>query len=214
LNIANTGTIGTAAGGAYAYFAPPLADGSTLPSTKFNSELAFNADVQPLPTISQVVNGEGSISGGTKVTILGSDFTGATAVTFGGVPAAGYSVGADSTIIATAPAATAPGAVDIAVKTLAGTTSAVPADKFTYTACVVPKMTSRKLKVAKPLLTKSGCTLGKVTKKTRKGKAPGTVLSQGAKPGTVLPVGATVNVKTAKKPKPKPKKKPASGKAG
>jgi hypothetical protein len=77
----------------------------------------------------------GSVTGGTFVTLLGSGFTNATAVTFGGV-AAKFKVISDGQIAAASPPA--PGgtaqAVDVIVTTPIGTSTAVPQDGFTYAA--------------------------------------------------------------------------------
>lgn len=85
----------------------------------------------------------GSIGGGTFVTLLGSGFTHATAVSFGG-QAAQFDVVSDGRIIAVAPPA--PGGtaqtVDIIVTTPIGTSAAVPPDGFTYAAApAVSKLT-------------------------------------------------------------------------
>jgi hypothetical protein len=66
------------------------------------------------------------------VTITGTGFTGATAVTFGGTPATGVTVVSDSQISAVSPAH-ATGTVDIQVTTPGGTSAAVAADQYTYT---------------------------------------------------------------------------------
>ena len=77
----------------------------------------------------------GSLAGGTFVTLLGTGFTNATAVTFGGV-AAQFKVISDGQIDAASPPA--PGgtaqAVDVIVTTPIGTSTAVPQDGFTYAA--------------------------------------------------------------------------------
>jgi Pro-kumamolisin, activation domain/IPT/TIG domain len=57
-----------------------------------------------VPSITGVVPYAGSQTPAGKVTILGSGFTGATSVTFGGVPAAGFVVNSPYRITATAPA--------------------------------------------------------------------------------------------------------------
>jgi hypothetical protein len=85
----------------------------------------------------------GSVAGGTFVTLLGSGFTNATAVTFGG-QAAQFDVVSDGRIVAVSPPA--PGgtaqAVDIIVTTPIGISTAVPQDGFTYTAApAVSKLT-------------------------------------------------------------------------
>ena len=85
----------------------------------------------PVPVISQVTPAAGAENGGTAVTITGSGFTGASAVTFGAVPAAGFSVRSDTQIIATSPAQPA-GAVDVSVSTPGGVTRLVAGDKFSY----------------------------------------------------------------------------------
>jgi hypothetical protein len=85
------------------------------------------------PAVSSVSPNTGSSEGGTSVTISGSAFTGATAVKFGGVAATSVTVNSDSSISATSPAGS-PGTVDVQVYTPYGTSSVVPADRFTYVA--------------------------------------------------------------------------------
>ena len=69
----------------------------------------------------------GTAAGGTKVSIFGSNLTGATAVQFGSLPATSFIVVASGQIDAFAPAA-APGTVPLTVVTPAGTTTA----NYTY----------------------------------------------------------------------------------
>jgi hypothetical protein len=77
----------------------------------------------------------GAVAGGTFVTLLGSGFTNATAVTFGGT-ATQFDVVSDGRIVAVSPPA--PGgtaqAVDVIVTTPIGNSTAVPQDGFTYAA--------------------------------------------------------------------------------
>jgi LPXTG-motif cell wall-anchored protein len=80
------------------------------------------------PVIAGVDPGEGPATGGTPVTITGTGFTGTTAVTFGGTPAAGFTVVDDATITATTPAH-APAAVDVVVTAIGG--ASAPGD-FTF----------------------------------------------------------------------------------
>jgi len=73
----------------------------------------------------------GLLAGGTAVTIMGTDLSGATAVDFGNTAAAGFAVNPDGTITATSPAESA-GTVDVTVITSGGPTPTSSADKFTY----------------------------------------------------------------------------------
>jgi hypothetical protein len=68
------------------------------------------------------------------VNVIGSGFTGATAVRFGGVPAASFVVNGDNSITATTPAAVAAGVVDVSVTNSLGVSALTPADRFTYLA--------------------------------------------------------------------------------
>ena len=82
------------------------------------------------PGVALVSPTSGPPGGGTQVTITGHDFTGATAVSFGGTPAASFTVTADTSITATAPAGA--GSVDVTVTTPGGQSPTSSADKFTY----------------------------------------------------------------------------------
>jgi len=86
--------------------------------------------VIPTPVVSGIQPAAGPASGGTAVTITGSRFTGATAVSFGGTPAASFTVTLDTLIAAVSPAGA--GTVDVTVVTPYGTSAASPADHFTY----------------------------------------------------------------------------------
>jgi hypothetical protein len=84
-----------------------------------------------VPTISTVTPNQGSKFGGSKVTIVGKDFTGATAVAFGSTPATRFIIDSDTKITAVAPFAPV-GQVDIAVTNADGTSLATPNDLFTF----------------------------------------------------------------------------------
>src|SRR5450432_1751529 len=71
------------------------------------------------PTISGLAPTSGPAFGGTSVVITGTDFTGATAVQFGGIAAASYTVTSPTQITATTAAGT--GAVTVRVTTTNGT---------------------------------------------------------------------------------------------
>ncbi len=87
--------------------------------------------VGPFFTVSGVTPAAGTAAGGAAVTISGSGFTGTTSVKFGTTPATNFTVVDDTTITAVDPAH-AVGTVDVTVTTAGGTTSASPADLFTY----------------------------------------------------------------------------------
>ncbi|SCB46735.1 Putative Ig domain-containing protein, partial [Rhizobium miluonense] len=87
---------------------------------------------RPAPTISSISPLSGPATGGTTVTITGTDLTAATAVTFGATAAAGFTVNSATSITATAPAGT--GTVDVRVTTPGGTSATSAADQFTYIA--------------------------------------------------------------------------------
>jgi hypothetical protein len=101
---------------------------------------AFTNDPIGLPIVSGVSPRVGPSTGGTGVQILGSGFTGATAVTFGAssplppCPAPGpcFHVNGDSGIFALSPPGTAGTTVDIRVTTPVGMSAISIADQFTY----------------------------------------------------------------------------------
>jgi hypothetical protein len=198
-NTVATSMIGYAAppGSKVAFWANTFPDGSTVGPDGSGGpfELAYNVDVRPLPGISSLSPASGPVGGGTSVTIGGHDFTGATAVSFGGAAAASFAVESDTQIAAVSPPG-APGTVDVAVRN-PGQSPKVGTDSFTYAACVVPKLTGKKLKAVRKLLKATGCKLGKVkSKKSRKrSKKKLRVKKQGADPGTVLEPGSAINVK-------------------
>ncbi len=80
--------------------------------------------------ISSISPNSGPASGGTVVSVLGSGFTGATAVKFGTTAAATFTVNSDTSITATSPAGT--GTVDLIVTSPSGTSPTGVNDRFTY----------------------------------------------------------------------------------
>jgi len=95
------------------------------PSTIFASAFTY---ITP-PVISSILPLTGSTLGGTTVTITGTSFTGATLVTFSGIPATSLNVVNSTTITCITPLRTT-GAAGIIVKTLYGTSVAY--SSFTY----------------------------------------------------------------------------------
>jgi hypothetical protein len=84
----------------------------------------------PPPTVTAVAPAEGPRAGGTSVTLSGREFTGASAVKFGGTAAASFKVGSDTSITAVSPAGT--GTVDVTVSGPGGESATATADQFTY----------------------------------------------------------------------------------
>jgi hypothetical protein len=96
------------------------------------------------PVVMRILPVTGSAGGGTKVTISGRNFHGATAVDFGGAGAVSYVVNATGTMItAVSPPEVGTGvqAVDVTVTTAQGTSPTTTADLFTYGAPVVTRVT-------------------------------------------------------------------------
>ncbi|MEA2201902.1 MAG: hypothetical protein QOI89_2498 [Solirubrobacteraceae bacterium] len=85
----------------------------------------------PAPSVTKVAPAKGPVGGGTTVTITGANFTGASAVSFGGVNASGFMVKSSKSILAVVPAGT-PGTVDVTVTSPAGTSAVVLGDHFKY----------------------------------------------------------------------------------
>ena len=75
------------------------------------------------PVVSSHIPASIAVAGGELVTLTGSGFTGATAVTFGGTAADDFEVISDSKLVAIAPAKTA-GSVNVVVTTPAGVSAA------------------------------------------------------------------------------------------
>jgi IPT/TIG domain/Regulator of chromosome condensation (RCC1) repeat len=84
----------------------------------------------PNPTVTGLSPNSGLVTGGTAVTITGTEFSGATAVHFGSAGATAFVVQSQTTITAVSPSGS--GAVDVTVTTPEGTSPTGPADQFTY----------------------------------------------------------------------------------
>lgn len=84
-----------------------------------------------VPSISGLSLPAGTTAGGTSVVISGSNFSGATAVTFGGTNAASYTVDSAKQITATTPAHAA-GSVQVQVTTALGSSENTAADDFLF----------------------------------------------------------------------------------
>jgi hypothetical protein len=84
------------------------------------------------PTVTEVSPNKGPEAGGTTVAITGTNLTGASAVSFGGVGAKSFKVNSAKSITAVSPAGSA--TVDVTVTTANGTSPTSAADHFTYLA--------------------------------------------------------------------------------
>ena len=96
-------------------------------------KFTYQAPVVPVPAVAGVSPSSGPTTGGTSVTITGTDLSGASGVSFGGVAATGVSVVNGSTVTAVSPAGSA-GTVDVRVTTPGGQSPVSAGDKFTYQA--------------------------------------------------------------------------------
>ena len=85
------------------------------------------------PTVTSISPTTGSAAGGTTVTITGTGLTGTTAVSFGGTPATGVTVGSATSVTAVSPSHTA-GTADVTVTTPGGMSATVAGDHYTYVA--------------------------------------------------------------------------------
>ncbi len=115
-----------------------IGDGGVLPSSTSTqtTTITVNAGAtttSTVPAVTSVSPTYGPVSTGTTITITGTGFTGATAVTVGGTEATSFTVVSDTEITATTPAEAA-GTVDVIVTTPSGTSSAVAGDKYTFAA--------------------------------------------------------------------------------
>jgi hypothetical protein len=126
--IVQTGESADVAIGAIGDIAP---DSEAFFISTVQARLPVSATVQPVPAVSSLSPAGGDPAGGTKVTISGTDFTGASAVSFGATPAAAFTVNSETQITAFTPAAAA-GTVDVRVTTPAGQSLVGAADRFTF----------------------------------------------------------------------------------
>ncbi len=83
------------------------------------------------PTVTKLSVKGGPATGGTTVTITGLGFTGATGVSFAGVPASNVTVLGNTSITAVSPTGVA-GPADVRVTSVGGTSAAVKKDQFRY----------------------------------------------------------------------------------
>jgi hypothetical protein len=114
---------------------------TTLGGTSATSAADQYAYVAAPPTVTSVTPNSGPTTGGTVVTITGTNFLDADFVTFGPANTAStFSVVNDTTIVATAPSGQL-GTFDVQVTNPDGASPSTTADEFTYTTSPVPTVT-------------------------------------------------------------------------
>ncbi len=84
-----------------------------------------------MPAVSSISPASGPATGGTAVTISGSNLSGTTAVKFGAVAATGVTIVSATQVTAIAPSGT-DGTVDVTVTTASGTSTANAGDHYSY----------------------------------------------------------------------------------
>jgi hypothetical protein len=201
----NSGCVGVAGvtGSNYLNWFPALPDGSTLvdPYPGNNVEIGVSAIVQPPPTVSSLGSTSSPPGGGGVIAIHGTDFEGATGVSFGGVPSPNFSVDYESQITAVVPPSAKLGPVPVSVTTIAGTATAP--QQLIYQACVVPTLTGHSPAAASAAAVAAKCAIGKVShrpvakrngKGKKKKKPKPKVIAQSRPAGTVLPAGAKIDL--------------------
>src|SRR6185312_15221273 len=112
----------------YAFFAH-----DAVPNFATAAKLTYS--VPAAPTVTLLSPNSGAAAGGTVVTMTGTNFTTASAVAFGGAPAA-FTVLTATSISATSPAGSS--TVDVTVTTTAGTSATSTQDRFTYNGAPPP----------------------------------------------------------------------------
>jgi len=111
----------------------------TVSLTVNGTPYTWSFTVGPFLGVTGVSPNVGPTYGGTAVTITGTGFSNATSVTFGGTPAASFSILNDTTIAAVSPAHVG-GTVDVTVNTALGTTPISATDQFSF-ACMTASLT-------------------------------------------------------------------------
>ncbi len=110
---------------------------ATIDETNYTGSTTGTMVISPAsvtsPSITSLNPTGGTTAGGTSVIIMGTNFTGATAVTFGGLSATSFVFDSDTQITAVAPAHAA-ATVQVQVTTPGGSTADTAASHYTYSA--------------------------------------------------------------------------------
>jgi hypothetical protein len=104
----------------------PVGTSPTSPADQFT----YSAPAAPAPTVSSISPTAGPPTGGTTVTITGTNFTMTSTVDFGTIPATNVQFVTSNELTAVSPAGS--GVVDVLVTTSGGTSAPSPADMFSY----------------------------------------------------------------------------------
>ena len=107
----------------------PTSTTTTEPTTTTTTTTTVPAAA---PTVTAISPSSGTASGGTEVTITGTDLAGTLDITFGGTTATAFSVLSPTSILATTPPH-APGPVDVVVTTPSGPSTPGPGAQYLYT---------------------------------------------------------------------------------
>lgn len=158
----------------------------TFPDRRLN----IQATLLVLPVVTGIGTTQGSVAGGTPVTIAGANFDEVRSVTFAGAPAKSFVVDSEGQITAIAPPSRTLTSAPIAVTTVAGTATAPQG--FTYLGCTVPKLKGKRLAAAKKRLRGAGCRPGKVKRLAGGSARAGRVVRQKPVAGKVIAPGAKV----------------------
>ena len=171
-----------------------LGDSNSTASTSSGLTQTVNSAV---PTVTSVSPTSGPAAGGRIVTITGTNFTGATAVSFGGSSAIWFNVGSATSILAKSPAGS--GTVDVIVTTPDGTSATGAADQFTY--------------LAAPTVTRSGAAQRPDRGRHRSVTITGTNLTgvTAVKFGGVVATSATNGSTSSAAPRSRQRRQPAIG---
>ncbi len=133
---AGTGVVVNGGGTSLTVTAPAKSAGTvnvtvTTPSGTSATSSADDFTYFAVPTVTGVSPNTGPNTGGTTVTVTGTNLTGATAVDFGFNPATNVVLTSPTSLTVSAPAG-APGVVDVTVTTPGGTSATGSVDEFTY----------------------------------------------------------------------------------
>ena len=120
-----------------------MAESIAFGGLKFNRRFTTVAPVTgSAPTVTGISPGSGTALGGTSVTITGTNFTGATAVSVDGVALASFSVNSSTTITGTTAAASNTGTGDVAVTAPLGTGKLINGWTYTFSPSDVSNLTA------------------------------------------------------------------------